>query len=140
MRHRATIALHWATAMTLLFVLGDGGKLAWLSLLYVVCALMMSALALAFGLMNGAGPKLTGPLRALHPWLHRGLYLLMSWGALALGAQTLGHPLPGPSARTLLMALLAASLLHATFNLWRHTALGDGVLRRMTPRAMHHIL
>lgn len=140
MRRRATIILHWLGAALLLFVLGDGGTTAWLSLAYATCAMTMSALALAFGLMNGPGPKLEGAFRVAHPWLHRGLYLLMGWGAVALSGETLGAPLPGPAARTLLLALLAAALIHAVFHLWRHTALGDGALRRITPRAMHHIL
>jgi len=140
MRRRATITLHWLNLMLLLFVLGDGGVTAWLSWLYAASALAMCALALVFGLMSGPGTKLEGALRALHPWFHRALYALLGWGAIALAAEMLGHPLPGPSARQLLLSLLAASALHAVFNLWRHTALGDGALRRITPRAIHHIL
>lgn len=140
MRRRATIILHWTTATLLLFVLGDGGATRWLSFLYSATALAMCALALGFGLMNVPGPKLSGALRLAHPWLHRALYAIIAWSAVALAAQTLGRPLPGPEARSLLLALLAAGLLHATFNLWRHTALGDGALRRITPRAVHHIL
>lgn len=140
MRRRATIGLHWGTAALLLFVLGDGGATPSLSLLYSATALAMCGLALGLGLMNDPGPKLSGALRLAHPWLHRGLYVLMAWGAAALGAEALGRPLPGPAARSLLLALLAAGLLHATFNLWRHTALGDGALRRIVPRPLHHIL
>ncbi|EAQ23527.1 hypothetical protein [Roseovarius sp. 217] len=140
MRRRATITLHWLNLMLLLFVLGDGGATVWLSVAYSISALGMCALALAFGLLNGPGPKLDGAFRTLHPWLHRALYALLAWGALALAAEALGQSLPGPEARKLLLALLAASALHATFNLWRHTALGDGALRRITPRAVHPIL
>jgi cytochrome b561 len=140
MRRRATIALHWLTATLLLFVLGDGGATAWLAWLYAASGLAMCALALVFGLMNGPGPKLEGAFRMGHPWLHRGLYLLIGWGAVALLAETVAGPLPGPSARVLLLTLLAAALIHSIFNLWRHTALGDGALRRMTPRFLHHIL
>ena len=140
MRRRATIILHWLNLMLLLFVLGDGGATVWLSLAYAAFALSMCALAAIFGLMHGPGPKLDGAFRALHPWLHRGLYLLLGWGAVALVAETLARPLPGPEARTLLLALLACAAIHAVFNLWRHTALGDGALRRMTPRSLHKIL
>lgn len=140
MRRRLTIALHWLTATLLLFVLGDGGATAWLSWLYAASGLAMVALALIHGLMSGPGPRLAGALRALHPWLHRGLYALIGWGAVVLLAEGLARPLPGPEARMLLLALLAAALIHAVLNLWRHTALGDGVLRRMVPRALHHIL
>jgi cytochrome b561 len=72
--------------------------------------------------------------------MHRALYALLAWSALATGAAQLGSPLPGPEARTLLLALLAAALIHGVFHLWRHTALGDGALRRMTPRRFHNIL
>lgn len=140
MRRSITMSLHWLNLLLLLFVLGDDGKTAWLSLAYAASALAMCGLALVFGLMNGPGPKLEGAVRAAHPWLHRGIYLLLGWGALALVAETVGWPPPGPQARTLLLALLAVAALHAVFNLWRHTALGDGVLRRITPRAIHHIL
>jgi cytochrome b561 len=140
MRRRATIALHWLNLLLLLFVLGDGGATAWLSLLYAACALGMCALALVFGLMSGPGPKLEGALRILHPWFHRALYALLGWGAVVLAAETLGHTLPGPAARQLLLSLLAASAIHTVFNLWRHTALGDGALRRITPRRIHPIL
>ncbi len=140
MRRRATITLHWLNAMLLLFVLADGGTTLWLSLTYAISALAMCALALALGLMNGPGPGLQGVLRALQPWLHRAVYLLLGWGAIALVAQAASRPLPGPEAHALLLALLAVTLLHAVFNLWRHTALGDGALRRITPRAIHPIL
>jgi len=140
MRRRATITLHWLNLLLLLFVLGDGGATTWLSLLYAACALNMCALALVFGLMSGPGPKLEGAVRALHPWLHRGIYGLLGWGGRALAAEAFGTSLPGPTARTLLLTLLAVTALHAVFNLWRHTALGDGALRRITPRRIHHIL
>ena len=140
MRRTATITLHWLNLLLLLFVLGDGGTTAWLSLAYAASALTMCALALIFGLMNGPGPKLDGAVRAAHPWLHRGIYLLLGWGAVALVAETFSLPLPGPEARRFLLALLAVAALHAVFNLWRHTALMDGALRRITPRAIHHIL
>lgn len=140
MRRRVTIALHWLTATLLLFMLGDGGATAWLAWLFALSGIVMVALALAFGLMNGPGPKLDGLFRVAHPWLHRALYGLIAWSAVAALAETLAHPLPGLQARKLLLVLLAAALLHAVFHLWRHTALGDGALRRITPRSLHSIL
>jgi hypothetical protein len=140
MHRHVTISLHWLNLLLLLFVLGDAGATAWLSLAYAASALTMCGVALVFGLRNGPGPKLEGPVRAAHPWLHRDVYLLLGWGVVALVAGTFSLPLPGPEARTLLLVLLAAAALHAVFDLWRHTALGDGALRRITPRAIHHIL
>src|SRR6056297_3694869 len=91
MRRRATITLHWLTLLLLLFVLGDGGATPWLALAYAASALAMCGLALGFGLMNGPGPKLEGAFRLIHPWLHRGLYALLGWGAVALLAETLAR-------------------------------------------------
>jgi hypothetical protein len=107
---------------------------------YVLSAGAMAGLAAVFGVMNGPGPKLEGAFRAAHPWMSRGLYLLLAWSALSLGALQSGHALPGPEARTVLLVVLSAAMIHAVFNLWRHTALGDGALRRISPSLFHKIL
>jgi cytochrome b561 len=141
MRRRATIVLHWSTAALLLFVLAAGpGKVTLLDWGYVLSAAVMAGLAAVFGVMNGPGPKLEGAFRVAHPWMSRGLYLLLGWSALSLGAERLGWALPGPQARTALLVVLSAAMIHAVFNLWRHTALGDGALRRISPSLFHKIL
>jgi len=141
MRRRATIVLHWSTAALLLFVLAAGpGEVALLDWGYALSAAAMAGLAAVFGVMNGPGPKLEGAFRVAHPWMSRGLYLLLAWSAVSIAALQMGRPLPGPEARTVLLVLLAAAMIHAVFNLWRHTALGDGALRRISPSLFHKIL
>lgn len=100
----------------------------------------MVALALIGGLLNRPGPKLTGPLRVAHPWMHRALYVLLAWvGAITLYAQLSGSH--GPRALfQWYMTLTAAVMFHAIFHLWRHTALNDGALRRITPTILHKYL
>ena len=44
---------------------------------------------------------------------------------------------PGITGSLAQMVLFSAASLHAIYHLWRHTALGDGALRRITPRALH---
>ncbi|MEL7099598.1 MAG: hypothetical protein AAGM84_12285 [Pseudomonadota bacterium] len=134
-RRRATILLHWLTFTLLILLIAGGG--AWLAWAFVACALAFSLLALSFGLMSGPGPKLTGAVRAAHPWMHRAMYIGAA-GVAALTARALwtGTPMPDRA----LMILLAAASLHGIFHLWRHTALGDGALRRITPRALHGLL
>ncbi len=140
MRRKATIALHWTNAALLLFLLAAGSEAVVLAWLYAASALGMVSLALIFGLMNGPGPKLEGAFRMAQPWMNRALYVLLAWSAIVVLSQAIGWPLPGPGPRTALLTVLAAAMIHAVFNLWRHTALCDGALRRITPRALHNIL
>lgn len=139
-RRRATILLHWLVLTLLMLALAGGLDSVTLNVAFGLAGLAMVALAGIFGLMNGPGPKLEGVLRAAHPWLSRGMYGLLGWASLGALAQAFGAPLPGPSLRSLMVALFAAAALHAIFHLWRHTALGDGVLRRMTPKSLHGML
>lgn len=138
-RRTATICLHW-TILVLLILLIAGGTVTAIAWAFALSGLGMCALALICGLLNGPGPKLTGTLRRAHPWLSRAMYLglgLVSaatlWGLLE------GTP-PGPGLAQLYFYLLAASALHGIFHLWRHTALMDGALRRITPTALHSML
>ncbi|WP_299679298.1 hypothetical protein [uncultured Roseobacter sp.] len=139
-RRRATIVLHWLVLTLLLLALAAGLESAALNAAFGLAGLAMVALAVIFGLMNGPGPKLDGALRAAHPWLSRGMYALLAWASASTLAAALGTMLPGPSPRDLMVTLFAASALHAIFHLWRHTALGDGALRRMTPKSLHGML
>ncbi|MEP3054729.1 hypothetical protein [Ascidiaceihabitans sp.] len=139
MRRRFTIGLHW-TVLGLLVLLLAGGVIAEIALLYAICGFAMGAIALFKGLMNGPGPKLTGTLRSAHPWLSWGMYavLVLSSGITLralMGNGSFGIPLP-----RLYFVTLSIVALHAIFHLWRHTALGDGALQRITPKALHGIL
>lgn len=139
MRRTATITLHWL-CFGMLVLLVAGGPLPVLAWTFGIAGLCMCALALVAGLMNGPGPKLQGGMRRAHPWLSRTMYAGLGVVAgLTLWAQMTG----APDAATLTRIhfyLLAASALHAIFHLWRHTALGDGALRRITPETMHGML
>lgn len=139
-RRRATILLHWTVLTLLLLLLASGLQSIVLAAVFGISGLLMVALAIALGLMNGPGPKLEGALRAAHPWLNRSMYALLTWASVSALAFAAGTTLPGPPLRTAMIALFAASALHAIFHLWRHTALGDGALRRMTPKFMHGML
>ncbi|TNF57921.1 MAG: hypothetical protein EP307_12980 [Rhodobacteraceae bacterium] len=138
-RRRATILSHWAAFLLLILLLAGGPSpvLAWG---YVAASGLMCALALVLGLLNGPGPKLTGAMRALHPWQSRGMYVVLGLTGLATLGHLLGRwPFDLPLERLWFVALSLSSL-HAVFHLWRHTALGDGALRRITPRTLHGIL
>lgn len=138
-RRLATQVLHWSTGVLLYFLLSvDGRIFGGLGWAFVVSGGAMCVLWGAFGLLNhDPGPALQGVLRAAHPWLSRAMYVLLGWAVVALAAGALDRPLPGPEPRALLLALGAASLGHAIFHLWRHTALRDGALRRIVPAYFH---
>lgn len=137
MRRRATITLHWLSYLLLILLLA-GGPLSPLVWAFGLSGLGLCLIALFNGLMNGPGPKLDGAARALHPWLSWMMYAALGGvAALGLWAQITGTATP-PDATY--FYLFSASSLHAIFHLWRHTALGDGALRRITPTVMHGML
>jgi hypothetical protein len=139
MRRTATITLHWLTLLLLILLIA-GGQIPVLAWAFALAGLTQCAMALAGGLMNGPGAKLEGALRAAHPWLARGMYVgLALVSGCTIWVQLYG-PLPGPSMAELYFYLLSVSSLHGIFHLWRHTALGDGALRRITPKSMHGML
>ena len=139
-RRRATILLHWLVLVLLLLVLASGRGDTVFTAAFGLSGLAMAALALVFGLMNGPGPKLDGAFRRAHPWLNRGMYVLLGWTSLSALALSFGFTLPGPTTHALLVALVGATALHGLFNLWRHMALMDGALRRITPKSIHGML
>ena len=138
-RRRATILSHWA-AFLLLILLVAGGPIPALAWAYVAASALMCALALVFGLLNGPGPKLQGGMRALHPWQSRAMYLVLGLTGAATLAHLLGQWTFDLRLEQVWFVAQSVSSLHAVFHLWRHTALGDGALRRITPRALHGIL
>ncbi len=139
MRRRATILLHWS-AFVLLVLLMAGGPTPVIAWAFITVAALKCTLALTLGLMNRPGPKLEGPARTLHPWQSRAMYALLAFTAFATWRHLTGTPLPGPTLAELYFYLFATGWLHGIFHLWRHTALRDGALRRITPRAMHGML
>ena len=138
-RRRATIVLHWASFLLLIFLLA-AGPVPWLGWAFVAASLGMGALALVFGLANGPGPKLEGSLRAVHPWFSRAMYLALAATGIVTALHLTGRWTSSVGVAEVWFDMLSASSLHAVFHLWRQTALGDGALRRITPRALHGIL
>ena len=138
MRRRITILLHWLSFLLLILLLA-AGPVPVLGWLFVVSGLTMSALAITNGLMNGPGPKLEGLLRLAHPWLSRAMYVLLAGVAALTLIELVGATQPFDLRRVYFVTLSLASL-HGVFHMWRHTALGDGALRRMAPRTLHNML
>lgn len=139
LHRRLTILLHWSL-LAMLAALLAGAEHPVLYWAFGMGGLAMGALALGFGLLSRPGPKLEGVLRAAHPWMHRAMYaLLVLVCALTLHARLAGG-LAAAELRQWYMILFSVAALHGIFHLWRHTALGDGALRRMTPKFLHHIL
>lgn len=139
MRRTLTITLHWL-CFVLLVLMVAGGALPVLAWSFGSAGLIMCALGLTRGLMNGPGPKLEGALRAAHPWLSRAMYAALGAVAALTIWDQMGGTWAGPSLAEIHFYLMSASALHAIFHLWRHTALGDGALRRITPKTMHGML
>lgn len=134
-----TVALHWLNLLLLILLVAAGPvpALAWV---FVASAFMMTGLALLRGLLNGPGPKLTGFLRSAHPVLSWAMYLGLAAVAALTALALLGQWTAPASLREIYFYTLGAASLHAVFHLWRHTALGDGALRRITPKPLHDML
>ncbi len=139
MRRTATVTLHWLNLILLLTLMAAGPVpvIAWA---FGLSGLAMCAIAAVKGLLNGPGPKLEGALRTAHPWLSRGMYVALGATSAATIWYAMGGTVPGPKLEDWLMYLLSIGALHGIFHLWRHTALGDGALRRITPASMHKSL
>lgn len=136
-RRRLVILAHWSTAFLLAVLLIEGpGAARWLVWLFVGIALIwMASYALGRGPLARPGPKLTGWLRPVHRVQHHALYLALA--ALTVFVLT---DLQATATGRALKVLLFLGLLHGAFHLWRHTALFDGALRTITPRALHKVL
>lgn len=138
-RRRATILLHWLVFFSALVIALRGVE--WASAaVFVVSGTAMTGIAVARGLMTRASPALDGVMASLHGWGHWAMYAALTLVAFYVALAALARPLPGPDAAYLATLLVYLSALHATYHLWRHTALGDGALRRIFPRALHRLL
>ena len=90
MRRRLTILTHWLN-LVLVILLFAGGLNPVLGWAFVISAAVMCAPTLVLGLMNGPGPKLEGAWRIAHPWLSRGMYLVLAASATITALALLGR-------------------------------------------------
>ena len=134
---RAVILLHWTSFLLLYLVWSttpgapDGLVLAFAGVAFVWTALYV----IRRGPLFRPGPKLQGWTRPVHRFQHHALYL----GATVLALFLLAD-LPSRATYIAVQLLFFAGLAHGVFHAWRHTALYDGALRTITPRALHRIL
>ncbi|MBV0913904.1 hypothetical protein [Anianabacter salinae] len=136
MTRRGTIMLmHWANALFVL-LLWRGGELAWLNWCFAATGIVWCALTLGGGMLGRPGPKLTGIARAAFTPMHYALILTVGAASVLIAGAEMGLVAPGHG-RRLVLILMAAGTLHGVYHMWRHTALNDGALRTMLPRAWH---
>lgn len=138
-RRSLHIALHW-TAFLLILVLVKGGTAApGLRWLFVGVVTVWVGMALALGPIGRPGPKLPPSARAAYQPAHWLLYGALAASAALNAGELAGWIAPG-GAWISLLVLLSLGALHGLFQFWRHTALMDGALRLILPRALHHLL
>ena len=138
-QRRLTIFLHWSILMLVLVMVKGGTSEPWVRWAFVIGGAIWVAMAMVRGMMCKPGPKLTGTMRAVYPWMHRGMYGVLAV-TVALNAVALLGLMPHDTGWVALLVLLSAGALHGLFHFWRHNVLFDGALRIMTPRFMHKIL
>lgn len=138
-RRGAVVLLHWTFALLLLAQVKGGEAAPALRWAFVAAGALWLAVMAAGGPLGRPGPKLRGTMRALFRPGHWALYALIA-GTVALNAAALMGRVSDDAAWTALLVTLGAGAFHAVFHLWRHTALNDGALRMMAPRAWHRYL
>ena len=138
-RRSIVILLHWTTAALLLVMLKGGDSHPAIRWGFVGAGTLWLALMLAGGPLGRPSVRLTSLSRAMFLPFHLALYAALA-AAVGLNALALTRRGSDDDAFTALLLLLAMAAFHAVFHLWRHTALGDGALRMMTPRRMHRLL
>lgn len=135
-RRSLTILLHWSLAILLLAMIKGGTAAVGVRWAYVILGGLWVGMAVANGVMARPGPKLTGAFRRGFHAAHVGIFALIAV-TVVLNLGALLHLTPLVWAWNSLLVLFAATMLHAVFHLWRHTALMDGALRMITPRVLH---
>ena len=135
-RRGVVMLLHWATLLMVLAMIKGGSAAVGLRWAFVIGGAVWIAMLLRGGMLGKPGPKLTGFFRQAYPAMHYGMYALICLAVIANAADLLGFGLNALAWNALLI-LFAASIFHALFHLWRHTALNDGALRMMIPKMWH---
>ena len=136
-RRRVVMVLHWTQFALLIGLLSTEVPTAPWVLAYAGVTLAWTGLALVAGLNGTGGPALTPALRHVHRWGHRAMLAAVAVSGVLAILWLAGRPV---ALQYWLFIVFGLSMLHAIFHLWRHTTLGDGALRWMTPRAVHKVL
>ena len=138
-RRTLIIPLHWLTAFLILAIVKGGTSAEGVRWAFVIGAGIWCAVGLVRGPLAKPGPKLQGGLRRIFTPAHWALYLILT-ASVVLNALALFDAVWMEAAWTSLLVLLAAGALHGLFHFWRHTALMDGALRMIFPKALHRHL
>ena len=138
-QRRIVITCHWLLFLLLLMMIKGGSAALWMRWAFVAAGALWLATVATRGLLGNPGPKLQGPLRTAFPAMHWGMYALVALATAANAGALLGLT-SLDAAWISLLILLVAGTFHAIFHLWRHTALNDGALRKMSPKVLHKIL
>jgi cytochrome b561 len=136
-RRGLTSALHWACVFLILTMVKGGVATPWVLALFAGLVIVWAGMILALGLQGKPGPKLSPAVRRAYPWMHRALHGLLALTAIAILLRLMGHEQRWLDPWILLLITLAAGTFHGLFHFWRHTALYDGALRLITPKALH---
>lgn len=132
-----TKVLHWS-AFALLIAAMVAGQTPVTRWGLTVVVLVWAAGFAVYGVLARPGPALSGVLRTTFVPLHIAILALFGITTVLILRADPG-PLTGP-ARQMCLAMIGIGSLHGIFHLWRHTALGDGALRNMTPKILHSFL
>lgn len=137
MRRTITITLYWLTLVPfVLLVLGRSIPLIISAFSLVV--LVQCATARADGWLSG--PRFEDALKAAHRRMARGIFATLAIVAMTTILSQWSHAQPSHNLSELSFYVLFVSALYGIFQLWRHEALGDFVLRRLSPHSLHGVL
>lgn len=138
-RRRLIILLHWSVLMLVLAMIKGGSAAPVLRWVFVLAGGVWVGMAMMRGIRAKPSPKLSGILRSSFRAQHFAMYALVGIAVLInLGA--LLDLLPLVWGWNVLLVLLVAGTFHGIFHFWRHTALMDGALRMISPKALHKYL
>ena len=128
--------MHW-TALALIVLILLNGLNGWVRWGLILVAVLWGLGYAVFGHLSRPGPALTGLARSGFKAMH--VIVLAALEMAAVAALLAPNGLLDGATRVIFLLTLGLGLLHGIFHLCRHTALGDGALRNITPRLMHGI-
>jgi cytochrome b561 len=129
--------MHWGALALIVLILLNGLN-GWVRWSLIGVAALWGLGYAALGHLARPSPALTGLARSGFNAMHVVVLAALEVAAV-VGFLAPDGPLDGAT-RVIFLVTLGLALLHGIFHLWRHTALGDGALRNITPRLMHGML